>query len=1091
MMGHEGSDLLLDPFLGKTLDGKYRVEALIGRGGMGAVYRATDLALEREVAVKVVHAPDAEAASRFRLEARAVARLKHPNIVMVFDSGTAPGLGAYIVMEYLAGRSLRDELVARRRLTPAEAVAVARGVLAGVRAAHRAGVIHRDLKPENVFLETSPDGRVARIVDFGIAKLVEPDAPAGPFATAAGGVIGTPVYIAPERWRGEPADERTDLYSVGCLLYETLTGRPPFVPDGRTPLSQMHLRQEPAPPSRLAPGLPASLDRVVLRALAKEPDLRYQSAEAFERDLASWELRPEGYTGETLQLATVPTGAARAGLPPNNLPHRTTRFVGRRGQIAEIQALLGTTRLLTLTGPGGIGKTRLSIEIGSTVLVDYPGGVWLVRLAPVASDERVADAILSALGQGEEPGLSVLESLERGIGDRELLLLLDNCEHVVAACAEAADRLLRACPNLRVLATSREPLAVAGETIWAVPPLAVPAEGPTPTREEMAESEAVALFLDRAAAARPGYALDERTVEPLARLVRALDGIPLAIELAAARVRALTVEQIVERLDGLFDLLRGGSRTAMPHHQTLEAAIDWSHRMLSDGERALFRRLSVFAGGWSLEAAEAVCPDGEVEWRDVLDLLVRLVDRSLVVVAERGGVARYRLLEPIRRYAAQRLAEAGEASAVRAAHRAWFLRLAEEAHGELHGARQTEWLSRLDADRSNLAAALEWPAPAGDAADTAESAPLCLALSRFWAFRGYWSEARRHLERLLAAPGDALGDADRARALYWLGHFLRLQGALREALEAAGRSLALRRRLDDATEVSRSLHLVADVRLRLGDVDGAIASARECLALARETGSPTDVGAAANLLGQIGLHAGDYEEARAQFEAALEVFRETGREDAIAGLLLNLGNTAFQGGDVEASRRYLEESLRVQQESGAGRTIEQLTYLSLGDVAHAMGELAAAERHYETSLSTSREIGDLWSVGFGLASLAAVALDGDDDARAAELFEEALAVDPQRTNAEPIALVLEAKARRAAARGDHAEALRAAGAARGLRDAVGLSEARPARERVDRALAEARAALGDEEADRHLEAGRAMSLDEAVALARPAQSRPR
>jgi predicted ATPase len=382
--------------------------------------------------------------------------------------------------------------------------------------------------------------------------------------------------------------------------------------------------------------------------------------------------------------------------------------LGREREIAEVKRLLADTRLLTLTGAGGCGKSRLALQVASELLRDYADGVWLSQLAPLADLAFVPQTIASVLRVPEQPGRLVSETLVRALRFKSLLLVVDNCEHLLSACAELADALVRACSTLRILATSQEPLGVPGEAVWRVPSLSVPSAGRLSPVDHLMQCESVRLFVERATFSQPGFTLTDSNAAAVVQVCRRLDGIPLAIELAAARVKVLTVEQIAARLDNRFRLLTGGSQRGLPRQRTLRAAMDWSYGLLSEKERAVLQRLSTFAGGWTLEAAEAVCSGNGIEAADVLDLLTQLVDKSLVAVETQGEEARYRHPETVRQYSLDRLMESEEAADVRRRHRDWYLGPAERAEPELRGPGQVAWLEQLEMEHDNLRAALEW-----------------------------------------------------------------------------------------------------------------------------------------------------------------------------------------------------------------------------------------------------------------------------------------------------------------------------------------------------------------------------------------------
>jgi predicted ATPase/serine/threonine protein kinase len=929
---------------GAVVDGKYRVDEPLGTGGMGTVYRATDLRLEREVALKVIRDDllgEAATAERFRREAVAVARLRHPNVVTIYDYGVAPGLGAYLVMELLQGHSLRVELERRQRLEAREALDVAGQVCGAVAAAHASGIVHRDLKPENVFLEAGAGRAAVKVLDFGLAQFTEGAASLQGAITMRGAALGTPAYMSPEQCLGEEADVRSDVYALGCLLYEMLAGRPPFVAPAVTALLLKHVNDPPRPLGELVPGIDPALEAAVARALAKAPADRYQTVEALARALGR-PVRSAGHEtlapgGATLSSMGAVTAAPDTGPPDadalrTNLRHAVTRFVGRQREIAEIREWLGRTRLVTLVGPGGIGKTRLALETARLVLGEHRDGVWLVELAALADPSLVAQAVVSALGVRERRGRSEGDLLAEELRDKQLLLVLDNCEHLVDACARLAERLLEEAPGLRVLATSREALGVAGEAAWPVPALAVPASD-----DEAFECEAAALFRDRASLARPGLELTKSSAATIAALCRRLEGVPLAIELAAARVRALSVDEILERLADRFRLLAAGSRTAPSRQQTLRATIDWSWDLLADEERALLRRLSVFAGGFELEAAEAVCAGGRVETSDVLDLLSRLVDKSLVTVGERATV-RYRVLEMIRAYGLERLAQCDEADEVRRRHAEYFSALADESRHAIGDGRLAAWLERMEVEHDNVRAALAWLLER----DADASLRLATAVCPFRELHGHFAEARRSLEAALA-HGRSASARERVSALLAVGAVASMQGDRAAARGHYEEALPIARASGFADKVAWLLFGLGVVATLEDDLPAARAHLGESVTLGRQIGNDIIVGSVLNGLGEVARLEGEWEAARGFYDEALVVARRSHHEHGVSVNLCNLGAVLCEMGDPDAAEACYEESLAASRALGSVEGIG-LCVDGLGAVAAKRREWARAAK---------------------------------------------------------------------------------------------------------------------------------------------------
>jgi predicted ATPase/class 3 adenylate cyclase len=630
----------------------------------------------------------------------------------------------------------------------------------------------------------------------------------------------------------------------------------------------------------------------------------------------------------------------------NNLPRQLTSFVGRGQEMAEVKRLLGAARLVTLTGSGGAGKTRLALQAAADVVEGYPDGVWLAECAPIADPVLVPKTVASALNVPEQPGREMIETLVAALRPKALLLVLDNCEHLLAACANLAAALLRACPGVRILATSREGLDVPGEILWRVPSLSVPEDiRHLPPSGELVLYDAVRLFVDRAAATAPGFTVTTENAPAVVQVCQHLDGIPLAIELAAARVKVLAVEQIAVRLDDRFRFLIGGGRIVLPRHQTLRAAIDWSYHLLSETERVLLRRLSVFARGWTLEAVESVCAGESVETTAILDLLTSLVDKSLVLAETQRGDARYRLLETVRQYARDRLREAGEEAEVRTRHRAWCLTLAEQADAELRGPRQRIWLDRLEVEHDNLRSALAWSAECGD---TQSPLRLSCALWWFWYVRGHHREGRKWLENALEGSEDA-PPALRAKVHNGAGYLAADQGDYAAALAHFEEGLAMHRTLGDKAGAAESLHGLGRVAWRQGDFERAVRFYEEALTFREELAVSFVIAWVLNSLVTLTMAKGDLSKAAALVKESLAINRQIGNRRGVAVATGNLGTVALRLGNYSEAGPLLREALALRWEIGDKRGIvSELVELGLllaaqRDPVHAARLLAAAE----------------------------------------------------------------------------------------------------------------------------------------------------
>ena len=1003
---------------------------------MGEVYRARDTKLDRDVAIKLLPfsaTRDPEARARLLQEARSAASLNHPNIVTMFAVDEAEGRD-FIVMELVVGETLR--FLARDGLDFPVWVEVGVQIADALAAAHALGIVHRDIKPANILITKQG---VAKVLDFGLAKSVGNlrDLKAGDETvaqlTAPGLIIGTITYMSPEQARGEPLDARSDIFALGTTLYEALTGRAPF--RGESALETMHAiaTQDPTPPSVIRPEIPSDVDLILARAMAKDREDRYSSS----RDLSD-ALRALRESGDHVTATiSLPRQAARG---PTNLPSQLTSFIGRRRERAEVRRLFNSSRVVTLTGPGGSGKTRLAIQIAMDMLVEQPEGAWLAELESLDDPAFVPQTMASVLGVQEEPGRPLLETLAFAIASKEMLVVLDNCEHLAASVATAAETLLRECPRLRILATSREPLGLRGELVWRVPMLSVPdiRTSAVKTKDMVGRFESVRLFVDRAVAAHASFQLTDKNASAVAQICHRLDGIPLAIELAAVRVKALPVEKILSRLSDRFQLLTGGSRTALPRQQTLRATMDWSYELLAAKERAFLNRATVFAGGFTLEAAEGVIPDGDIRDAEVLDLVSALVDKSLVVAEESDEGGRYRLLETIRDYGGEKLRDTGESEALTVRHVNYFVAFTAVAEPELRGPDQALWLKRIEQEHDNLRLAVRTCVGRGDSSGGLQ---LAGTLWRFWYVRGYWEEGRKRIGEVLLLPRTEAQakTPERAKALYGGAVLARLQG----------------------------------------DFPAAESMLQESLAIARERAMGGAVADALFELGNVANQKEDLVTARGFYEQALVLRRDLNDRPGIALTSHGLGVVAYAMGDPATARALYEEAIAIQRERGNLRS-EAAGLNGLGDVALYQGDLEAARETQNRSLAIQRELGDKSGMAFSLRLLGRVAVREGDLTSARTLLAESLELFTEVGDTGGVADAIEAMAEAASAAGDAERALRLAGAAAAHREVIHVPLAGPDREQLERSLEAARTKLGAAAAQRVFAAGRALALDQAV-----------
>jgi predicted ATPase/class 3 adenylate cyclase len=767
----------------------------------------------------------------------------------------------------------------------------------------------------------------------------------------------------------------------------------------------------------------------------------------------------------------------------HNLPAQPTALLGRESEVAATRALLEQdgARIVTLTGPGGTGKTRLGLQAGAELIETYADGVWFVPLAAIADPALVVPAIAQPLGVREIPGEPLLTTLQEYLLKKHALLLLDNFEQVTGA-APAISALLAACPSLQVLVTSREPLRITGERELPVPPLSLPTERqardlPPAT---LLEYSAIRLFVERAQAHKPDFTLSEATATDVTAICRRLDGLPLAIELAAARVRVLPPKQLLSRLNARLNVLTGGNRDLPARQQTLRAAIEWSHDLLDPAEQALFARLAVFSGGCTLEAAEAICGASGEFALDILDGLDSLTQKSLLRPEDgAGGELRFTMLETIREYGLERLDATDEAEAVRRSHAGFFLVVAETAEPQLTSSEQVDWLNRLGAELDNFRSALGW---LEDIHEVETRLRIAAALWRFWWMRGHLAEGRGWLERVLT-EGDDLPPAVHARALSGAGILAESQGDYGRAKVLHEKALSLWCDIEDQIGIASSLTSLAINADALGDDDRATDLHTQALMLWRELDDELGIAGSLNELGSLSIKRGEYKAAEDLLTQSLELTRRSGEVSALGTVLETLGVLAFHMEDYDRAIALYQESLNVWRELDDSRMIAY-GLANTGEAKRHQGDLVRAETMFQESLSLFRELGDKPGTAFTLYHLGKLALMRHDAATAASRFKESLVLRQDVGERSAVVESLEGLAQAASESGRVALGVRLFSAAEAARLAMGAapSESSNAEER-DQFLAAAHCALDQNAFDREWAHGKTLSVDQAVAEA--------
>jgi predicted ATPase/class 3 adenylate cyclase len=670
---------------------------------------------------------------------------------------------------------------------------------------------------------------------------------------------------------------------------------------------------------------------------------------------------------------------------PNNLPVQLTRFIGREKEMRDIKDLLSNSRLLTLLGPGGTGKTRLTLQTGADMIDEFANGVWLVELASVSDPVYVEAEIASVFSLNSDGKKELIDIIRDFMREKELLIILDNCEHLIAECAKVSEQLLQFCSKLKILTSSREPLHISGEATYRIPSLSLPDSNKNYTNEELSQYESVQLFIDRALSVNPDFKVTNQNAPALAQLCHDIDGIPLAIELAAARIRVLSVEKILERLSDRFRLLTGGKRTTLPRHQTLRALIDWSYDLLSDYEKLLLQRLSVFCGGWTLEAAEFVCQGEPLDEFEILDLLSNLLDKSLVKASETHTDLRYNMLETIHKYAEEKLSDE-EKFILRRKMSEYYYRFIEDSEIKLTGSEQREWLNRINSDYENIREVIRW---------TMDNEPeymlsVAVALGKYWELRSYFSEGLGFLIKGLE-KSETADNLLKARVYYWSGFYLSFLAKYSESKKYFEDSLLLFIGENNKEGEAKTIMGLASIALFEGNYEKMESMTKESLALSKELNNKSLIASNLRALAVGQMQQSKHEESRKNYEESLSIFRELEDQVQLAKIIGNLGALEYLSGNYDKAIELMEESLNLRYELGDRHGIA-LSLSNLGS-AHSMKyDFEKSENALYKSIDILKEIGDRRLYVTPLNTLGNIANEKKEYERAIKLFNESIVI---------------------------------------------------------------------------------------------------
>ena len=1057
--------------------GNYRLRELLGRGNFADVYLGQHIHLNTQAAIKVLHGRLTDNdLTNFIHEARVIAHLRHPHIVQIFDFGVEDGT-PFLVMEYAPNGNLRQRHQRGTRLALETILPYVRQIADALQFAHDQRLVHRDIKPENMLLGRNNE---VLLSDFGIATMYSTmRSHSGPQQDTA----GTVPYMAPEQLKAN-ALPASDQYALAIMIYEWLCGERPF--NGTLP--EIAIKHALVPPPSLrerVTTISPIVEQIILKALAKNPQQRFE----YMRDFA--QALEEASMAESHEHHTLPLKNALASF--SNLPAQLTSFIGREPEVMALCTLLQRkdVRLVTLTGTGGIGKTRLSIQVGSELLHFFLEGVYFVPLASINDPTLVITTIAHTLGlqhryaERQQPLAEHMEYLKTFLREKQCLLLLDNFEQVVLAAPDIAE-LLAACPHLKILVTSRASLHLSGEHEFPLLPLALP-DGTSPLPiHELTQYAAIALFLQRAMAIKPDFDVTTANVQTIATICHRLDGLPLAIELAAARIKLLPPQALLQRLIHPLNVLTGGRQNAPERHQTLRNTIAWSYHLLNAIEQQLFRRISVFVGSCSLEAIEALYssyPDSTIL---VLDGVSSLIDKSLLRQIEQGDEPRIVMLETIRDYALEMLDATGEENLSRHAHAVYYMTLAEESERELVGPQQASWLERLELEHDNLRAALLWSLQQDETTNETQrrveiALRLAGALRRFWQMHGHLNEGQTFTEKALAASEGILVSAQaRAKALIAAGTLASIQNDYDRTEAYCRESLLLFRELGDQQGMALSLFLLSVVPMMKGDNVAARTQTEEALTLFREMDDQERVAWSLSTLGLLDTHEEKYASSRAHYEESLAIHRKLSNKRGIAATLLRLAQLLFVSlGDQTLLSSLLDEGLALNKELGEREGIANVYSLS-AQLAFRQGDISSARMQIEMSILLYREIGQRRALAESLAILARIALSQGERTEARVLYDKSWEIARELNHMWLIAVCLEGRASITAEEGQLVWAAQLWGAADALRESIRVPI--PLHERADneRSIATARTRLGEQNFAAAWEAGRVMTPDQVI-----------